>query len=235
MTATATCHVEVMATTTPDTPATGSHRSASRLGVNTRSSRGVQHGHEDAPDPPGGEDEAEAPAARPDAEQPVGVRHGQRHEPGAGQRQEEADDRLRADPRVPPEEAQPFRHLGERAPAAAAAPGRSAARDRRVRIAGHADRREREARARRSRAATPGGRRRGGRPASIGMPRSRSEPTPHTAEFASPMRSRPTIAGRAPKAAPSKKTNAAWLRNPAASACHGGERRPATTPAAPTR
>ena len=59
------------------------------------------------------------------------------------------------------------------------------------------------------------------RPASIGMPRSRSEPTPHTAEFASPMRSRPTIAGSAPKAAPSKKTNAAWLRNPAARACHG--------------
>ena len=58
-------------------------------------------------------------------------------------------------------------------------------------------------------------------PASIGMPRSRSEPTPQTAEFASPMRSRPTMAGSAPNAAPSKNTNAAWLRNPAARACHG--------------
>ncbi len=37
--------------------------------------------------------------------------------------------------------------------------------------------------------------------------------------MAEPIRSRPTIAGSAPNAAPSKNTNAVWARNPATSAC----------------
>ena len=56
-------------------------------------------------------------------------------------------------------------------------------------------------------------------PASIGMPRSSSEPNPHSAELAEPIRSRPTIAGSAPNAAPSKNTYAVWARKPATSAC----------------
>ena len=56
-------------------------------------------------------------------------------------------------------------------------------------------------------------------PASIGTPRSSSAPNPHSAELAEPIRSRPTMAGRAPNAAPSKNTNAVWVRKPATSAC----------------
>ncbi len=52
-------------------------------------------------------------------------------------------------------------------------------------------------------------------PASMGTPRSSADPTPQTAAFACPIRSRPTMAGSAPNAAPSKKTNAAWAQKPA--------------------
>ena len=48
-------------------------------------------------------------------------------------------------------------------------------------------------------------------PASIGTPRSSSAPNPHSAELAEPIRSRPTMAGSAPNAAPSKNTNAVWV------------------------
>ena len=51
------------------------------------------------------------------------------------------------------------------------------------------------------------------------MPRSSREPKPQIAELAEPIRSRPTMAGSAPNAAPSKNTKAVWVRKPAASAC----------------